>query len=86
LDSVCDADPGRCPGLANGWLDENNAELVDDRGVQLAPLAYSHLSHCEIVHSVEEFYRRFYLRATKIAAIVSEMPVSPQMMVRRLRE
>jgi hypothetical protein len=36
--------------------------------------------------SVEAFYRRFYLRAPKIASIVGEMLTSPQMMVRRLRE
>ena len=70
----------------NGWLDENNAELVDERGVQVAPLAYPHLSHREIVVSVEEFYRRFYLRAPKIAAIVAEMLASPTMARRRLRE
>ena len=72
--------------LENGWLDEANAELVDDRGVQIAPLHYPHLSHSEIFHSVEEFYRRFYFRAPKIASIVSEMARSPQMMKRRLRE
>jgi hypothetical protein len=44
------------------------------------------LSHTEIFQSVEEFYRRFYFRAPKIAAIVSEMVRSPQMMMRRLRE
>ena len=37
-------------------------------------------------HSVEDFYRRFYFRAPKIAAIVGEMIRSPQMMKRRLRE
>ncbi len=72
--------------LDNGWLDHGNAELVDERGVQIAPLHYPHLSHSEIFHSVEQFYRRFYLRAPKIASIVSEMAVSPQMMKRRLRE
>jgi hypothetical protein len=35
---------------------------------------------------VETFYRRFYFRAPKIAAIVGEMLCSPQMMQRRLRE
>jgi hypothetical protein len=35
---------------------------------------------------VESFYKRFYLRAPKIAAIVGEMARSPQMMRRRLRE
>jgi radical SAM superfamily enzyme YgiQ (UPF0313 family) len=72
--------------LENGWLDNANAELVDERGVQIAPLHYPHLSHSEIFHSVEEFYRRFYFRAPKIASIVSEMARSPQMMKRRLRE
>ena len=72
--------------LENGWLDEANAELIDDSGVQIAPLHYPHLSHTEIFDSVETFYRRFYFRAPKIAAIVGEMVTSPQMMVRRLRE
>jgi hopanoid biosynthesis associated radical SAM protein HpnJ len=72
--------------LENGWLDHANAELVDDRGVQIAPLHYPHLTHSEIFSSVEEFYRRFYFRAPKIAAIVSEMARSPQMLRRRLRE
>ncbi len=72
--------------VENGWLDEANAELVDDKGVQIAPLHYPHLSHQEIFHSVEDFYKRFYFRAPKIAAIVSEMVRSPDMMKRRLRE
>ena len=50
------------------------------------PAHYPHLSHTEIFHSVEMFYRRFYFRAPKIASIVSEMVRSPQMMKRRLRE
>jgi hopanoid biosynthesis associated radical SAM protein HpnJ len=70
----------------NGWLDAAHAELVDDHGIQIAPLHYPHLSHTEIFDSVEVFYRRFYLRAPKIAAIVGEMVRSPQMMMRRLRE
>ncbi|MBV9785609.1 MAG: hopanoid biosynthesis associated radical SAM protein HpnJ [Acidisphaera sp.] len=72
--------------VANGWLDAAHAELVDEHGVQIAPLHYPHLSHTEIFDSVEDFYRRFYLRAPKIASIVGEMLLSPQMMVRRLRE
>ncbi|TSD88360.1 hopanoid biosynthesis associated radical SAM protein HpnJ [Mycobacterium sp. KBS0706] len=72
--------------VENGWLDEANAELVDERGVQIAPLHYPHLSHGEIFHSVEDFYRRFYFRAPKIASIVGEMVRSPEMMKRRLRE
>ncbi|NHO38815.1 hopanoid biosynthesis associated radical SAM protein HpnJ [Acetobacter ghanensis] len=70
----------------NGWLDESNAELLDENGVQIAPLHYPHLSHTEIFNSVEEFYKKFYFRAPKIASIVGEMVRSPQMMKRRLRE
>src|SRR5918998_696429 len=72
--------------LENGWLDSANAELVDANGVQIAPLHYDHLSHSEIFHSGEDFYRRFYFRAPKIASIVGEMVLSPEMMKRRLRE
>ena len=72
--------------VENGWLDAEHAELIDERGVQIAPLHYPHLSHTEIFDSVESFYRRFYFRAPKIASIVGEMVTSPQMMKRRLRE
>ncbi|UYH50764.1 hopanoid biosynthesis associated radical SAM protein HpnJ [Candidatus Kirkpatrickella diaphorinae] len=70
----------------NGWFNESEAELIDENGVQIAPLEYPHLSHTEIFNSVEEFYRKFYFRAPKIASIVNEMVRSPQMMKRRLRE
>ncbi len=69
----------------NGWLYED-AGLIDDDGVQIAPLHYPHLSHTQIFDSVEEFYKRFYFRPSKIASIVGEMVASPQMMKRRLRE
>jgi hopanoid biosynthesis associated radical SAM protein HpnJ len=72
--------------LEKGWLDADHAELIDEHGIQIAPLHYPHLSHTEIFDSVETFYRRFYFRAPKIASIVGEMVTSPQMMVRRLRE
>jgi hopanoid biosynthesis associated radical SAM protein HpnJ len=72
--------------VQNGWLDASRAELVDDRGVQLAPLHYPNLSHTEIFDSVEDFYRRFYFRGSKIGEIVWEMVRSPEMMRRRLRE
>ena len=72
--------------LENGWLKDADAELVDEDGVQIAPISYPHLSHTEIFDSVEELYRRFYFRTTKIASIVGEMLASPQMMQRRLRE
>ena len=69
----------------NGWL-YDDAGLIDDDGVQIAPLHYPHLSHTQIFNSVEEFYKRFYFRPSKIASIVGEMVASPQMMKRRLRE
>ncbi len=72
--------------VENGWLDADHAELVDDHGVQIAPLHYPHLSHEEIFESVETFYRSFYFRPRKIGAIVKEMVLSPEMMKRRLRE
>jgi radical SAM superfamily enzyme YgiQ (UPF0313 family) len=72
--------------MENGWLDEANADLVDEGGVQIAPLHYPGLSHSEIFHSVETFYTRFYFRAGKIASIVGEMATSWDMTKRRLRE
>jgi hopanoid biosynthesis associated radical SAM protein HpnJ len=72
--------------LDNGWLDGAHAELIDQSGVQLAPLHYPHLAHSEIFGSVDEFYRRFYLRSSKIASLVAEMARSPEMLRRRLRE
>jgi len=72
--------------VENGWLDVGHAELIDDRGVQIAPLHYPHLSHIEIFESLETFYKRFYFRRGKIASLVAEMIKSPQMMRRRLRE
>jgi hypothetical protein len=71
----------------NGWFArQDHSELVDEFGGQIAQLSYPHLSHTEIFESVEDFYKRFYFRAPKIAAIVGEMLRSPQMMKRRLRE
>jgi hopanoid biosynthesis associated radical SAM protein HpnJ len=72
--------------VENGWLDTQHAELIDERGVQIAPLHYPHLSHDEMFQSVEAFYRRFYFRPSKIGSIVAEMLRSPEMMKRRLRE
>ncbi|WP_282799731.1 hopanoid biosynthesis associated radical SAM protein HpnJ [Bombella apis] len=70
----------------NGWLNEDEAELIDENGVQIAPLHYPHLSHTEIFKSVETFYKEFYFRPSKIFAIVKEMITDPQMLKRRLRE
>jgi hopanoid biosynthesis associated radical SAM protein HpnJ len=70
----------------NGWLHQDDADLLTDRGTQIAALSYPHLSHTEIFESVEQFYKRFYFRAPKIAAMVGEMVTSPEMMKRRLRD
>ncbi|HEX3943138.1 MAG TPA: hopanoid biosynthesis associated radical SAM protein HpnJ [Rhizomicrobium sp.] len=72
--------------VQNGWLDAANADLVDEHGIQIAPLHYPHLSHKQIFDSLETFYREFYFRPGKIAAIVGEMVRSTDMMKRRLRE
>ena len=72
--------------LENGWLAADQADLVDESGVQIAALSYPDLSHEEIFDSVESFYKRFYLRPKKIGEMVTEMVMSPDMMKRRLRE
>ena len=72
--------------VENGWLDVNNAELINDKGVQIAPLHYPNLSHDQIFHSVEDFYKKFYFRPQKIGSIVKEMVLDFDMMKRRLRE
>jgi radical SAM superfamily enzyme YgiQ (UPF0313 family) len=73
--------------VENGWLQENDAvNLVNDKGVQLAAISYPHLSKDEIFHSMEEFYKKFYFRPSKIWEIVREMLSSWDMMTRRLRE
>ena len=70
----------------NNWLHHEDDKLLTELGTQIAPLSYPHLNHTEIFDGVEAFYRRFYFRAPKIAAIVGEMVRSPEMMRRRLRE
>jgi hopanoid biosynthesis associated radical SAM protein HpnJ len=72
--------------LENGWLVDENAQLVTERGMQAASLSYPHLSHTEIFESVDDFYKRFYFRAPKIASIACQMVRSPQILRRRLRE
>jgi len=72
--------------LENHWLIDENADLLTERGTQVASLSYPHLSHTEIFQSVDDFYKRFYFRAPKIAAIANEMIRSPEVLRRRLRE
>ena len=69
----------------NGWF-AGDVDLLTEDGTQIAPLDYPHLGHGEIFNAVEDFYRKFYFRPSKIAAIVGEMVRSPEMMKRRLRE
>src|SRR6201992_1339200 len=66
----------------NGWLFNEEIDLLTQEGTQIAPLNYPHLSHGEIFHSVEDFYKQFYFRPSKIASILAEMFASPQMMRR----
>jgi hopanoid biosynthesis associated radical SAM protein HpnJ len=72
--------------IDNGWLQETATNLVNDQGVQIAAMSYPHLSKDEIFHSMEDFYRRFYFRPSKIWEIVKEMLTSWDMLTRRLRE
>jgi radical SAM superfamily enzyme YgiQ (UPF0313 family) len=69
----------------NGWF-ASDVDLLTDDGTQIAPLSYPDLDHTVIFNSVEEFYKKFYFRPSKIAEIVGEMLTSKDMMVRRLRE
>jgi hopanoid biosynthesis associated radical SAM protein HpnJ len=70
----------------NGWLYHEASELLTQQGTQIAALNYPHLSHGEIFEAVEDFYRKFYFRPSKIASIVAEMFTSPEIMKRRLIE
>jgi hopanoid biosynthesis associated radical SAM protein HpnJ len=72
----------------SGWLppDSDGATLVSASGTQLAALNYPHLGHTEILDSVDDFYKRFYFRAPKIAEMSAEMLRHPSLAARRLRE
>jgi hopanoid biosynthesis associated radical SAM protein HpnJ len=69
----------------NGWF-ASDVDLLTDDGTQIAPLSYPNLGHTEIFNSVEDFYKKFYFRPSKIMEIVKEMLTSRDMLVRRLRE
>jgi hopanoid biosynthesis associated radical SAM protein HpnJ len=70
----------------NGWISDEDARLVDERGVQAAVLEYPELTRTEMYESVEVFYKKFYFRAGKIAEMVGEMVRDRAMLTRRLRE
>jgi hopanoid biosynthesis associated radical SAM protein HpnJ len=73
--------------VSAGWLAENTAaNLVNDRGIQLSPISYPHLSAADIYHAIEVFYRRFYFRPRKIGELLAEMITSWDLTKRRLRE
>lgn len=72
--------------VENGWLLEQGKRLIDGQGVQISSLSYPHLSHQQIFEALATFYKRFYFRPKKVAAITYEMVKSPEMMKRRLRE
>ena len=69
----------------NGWFD-NSHDLLTDGGTQIAQLSYPHLHSSVIFDKVEEFYKRFYFRPSKIGSIVWEMLRDWNMLKRRLRE
>jgi hopanoid biosynthesis associated radical SAM protein HpnJ len=69
-----------------GWLPADDASLVDEHGVQSAVLSYPNLNRTEMFDSVDQFYRKFYFRAGKIAEISAEMIRDTDVMKRRLRE
>ena len=53
----------------NGWF-ASDVDLLTEDGTQIAPLNYPHLGHTEIFESVEDFYKKFYFRPSKIAEIM----------------
>ena len=69
-----------------GWLQREGDELVANDGSQVSVLSYDHLSSQEIFDAVEDFYRRFYFRPGKMAALTWDMLKSPAVMKRQLRE
>ena len=69
----------------NGWFDGSD-HLLTDGGNQIAQLSYPHLPSTVIFDKVEEFYKRFYFRPSKIWEIVREMLTDWDMLKRRLRE
>jgi hopanoid biosynthesis associated radical SAM protein HpnJ len=73
--------------LDNGWLEANqDLNLVNKDGVQLAPLNYPQLPASHMYVAVGRFYRRFYFRPKKMAELAAEMLTSWEMTRRRLRE
>jgi hopanoid biosynthesis associated radical SAM protein HpnJ len=73
--------------MQNGWLlTETGDQLVSADGVQNSVLEYPHLSSAEIFEAVDTFYKRFYFRPVKMAALFYEMCKDWSVMKRQLRE
>jgi hopanoid biosynthesis associated radical SAM protein HpnJ len=72
--------------VANGWLRSQGSDMIQNEGFQISSIGYPDLSQQEIFEAVATFYKRFYFRPRKIAAITFEMLQSWDMMKRRLRE
>ncbi len=72
--------------VENGWLREQQGEMVAGNGLQISSLEYPDLSHEEIFNALSSFYKQFYLRPRKIGEITWEMLHSWDMTKRRLRE
>jgi radical SAM superfamily enzyme YgiQ (UPF0313 family) len=72
--------------MENGWLLRDSTHIVAQEGFQVSSLNYPHLPHEEIFAALENFYKRFYFRPSKIAEITFEMMQSWEMTKRRLRE
>lgn len=69
-----------------GWLRDESGELVADAGFQVTSIEYPHFTHDDIFQAVDDFYRQFYFRPSKIASIMGEMFRDWDVMKRRLRE
>ncbi len=72
--------------VENGWLRQEQGEMVNGNGLQVSSLEYPDLSHEEIFEALSSFYKQFYLRPRKIGEITWEMLHSWEMTKRRLRE
>ncbi|MPY72100.1 MAG: radical SAM protein, partial [Alphaproteobacteria bacterium] len=71
----------------NGWLvAEDGKQLLANTGVQNSVLNYPHLSKEEIFEAVDTFYKRFYFRPRKMAALFYDMCRDWDVMKRQLRE
>ena len=70
----------------NGWLPDDDATLLDERGVQAAALSYPNLNRTEIYESVETFYRRYYFRPRYIWKSLKKMASSREEAKRLLGE